>query len=395
LAPIEVVVNGRGEAMTSPDRLSSLTAFQDQVESDSGVESMVGFGRVERSLKPLSGFEGKLVKQERESSRLGNGLSRVERGAAAGSDGLAEAATGAGRLSSGVGSAATGAGLLAQGLDAAHTGSSQLTEGVEQASTGSGRLANGTSAASSSAGRLADALGKAQDQVAETQGTVSAMESAMHSGDKQLAEVQGPLGTAEERLSAAWQALQQMTTGTSDPEYASVQRATREASEYLSGTEPETGERPDPSYGGVGTGIIRAQRQFGLGLYLAEKMGDGNSKASTNAGKLADASKKLDRGIQKLAEGASQLSEGVDDLANNGKELPPALQRLSHGTEALESGLGHLGVKAGDLAGGLDSRQGPRPSKTRLNPMGGSRPCSFRAPRGPGSDAEQTNETGD
>jgi RND superfamily putative drug exporter len=353
LAPIEVVVNGRGEAMTSPDRLRSLTAFQDQVESDSGVESMVGFGQIERSLKPLSGFEGQLVKQEHESSRLSSGLSRIEHGAAAGSDGLAEAATGAGRLSSGVGSAATGAGLLVQGLDAAHTGSSQLTQGVEQASTGSGRLANGTSAASSSAGRLAGALEKAQGQVAETQGTVSATESAMHSGDKQLDEVQGPLQTAEERLSAAWQALQRMTTGTSDPEYASAQRATKEASEYLSGTEPETGERPDPSYGGVGSGITRAQRQFGLGLYLAEKMSDSNSKASTNAGKLADASKKLDHGIQKLAEGASQLSEGVDDLAKNGKELPPALQRLSNGTEALESGLGQLGVKAGDLAGGL------------------------------------------
>jgi len=228
LEPIEVVVNGRGEAMTSPARLHALTAFQDQVEGDSGVESMVGFSQVESSLKPLSGFEGQLVKQERESSRLGNGLSRVERGAAAGSDGLHEAATGAGRLSSGVGSAATGAGLLVRGLDAAHTGSSQLTHGVEQARTGSGRLANGTSVASSSAARLADALGKAQGQVAETQGTVSAMETAMHSGDKQLAEVQGPLGTAEERLAAAWQALQRMTTGTSDPEYASAQRATRD-----------------------------------------------------------------------------------------------------------------------------------------------------------------------
>lgn len=353
LAPIEVVVNGQGEAMTSPDRLRALTAFQDEVESDSGVKSMVGFGQIERSLKPLFGFEKQLVKQKRESSRLSTGLSRVRHGAAAGSDGLVEAATGAGRLSSGVGSAATGAGLLAQGLDAAHTGSSQLTQGVEQASTGSGRLANGTSVASSSAARLADALGKAQGQVAETQGTVSSMESAMHSGDKELAEVQGPLGTAEERLSAAWQALQRMTTGTSDPEYASAQRATREASEYLSGTEPETGERPDPTYGGVGTGITRAQRQFGLGLYLAEKMGESNSKASTNAGKLADASEKLDQGIQKLAKGASQLSEGVGDLAKNGNELPPALQRLSHGTEALESGLGQLGVKAGELAGGL------------------------------------------
>lgn len=355
LAPIEVVVNGRGEPMTSPDRLHSLVAFQDQVEGDSGVKTMAGFSKIERSMRPLAGFEGQLVKQEHQTVRLGNGISRIHSGVAAGSDGLHEAATGAGRLGSGVGSAATGAGLLVEGLGAAHTGSDQLTQGLGQASTGSGRLADSTSTVSSNAGRLADALEKAQGQSAEAQGTVRATKSAMHSGDRRLTEAQDPLKAAEDRLAAVWQALQRMTTGATDPEYASAQRATKEASEYLSGTEPESGERPDPSNGGVAADIARAQRQFNLGLYLAKKIGDNNSKASSGVGKLADASRKLDRGIQSLAEGASQLSEGVAELSQDGEQLPPALQRLSKGTEALKTGLGQLGAKAGELAGGLDT----------------------------------------
>jgi hypothetical protein len=242
-----------------------------------------------------------------------------------------------------------------EGLDAANAGSNQLTQGLGRASVGSGQLADSTSAVSSSAGRLIDALEEAREQVVETQGTVRSTKSAMRSGDRKLAEVQSPLKTAEDRLTAAWQALRRMTTGTTDPEYAAAQRAMREASEYLSGTDPETGEQPNPSYSGVGSAITRAQRQFDLGLYLAKKMGQSNNEAATSADKLSEASRELDQGIQSLADGALKMSEGVADLTADGEELTPALQRLSEGTEALAAGLGRLGVRAGDLSGGLDA----------------------------------------
>lgn len=353
LAPIEVVVDGRGEPMTSPGRLHALAAFQDRVEGDDGVQSMAGFSDIERSMRPLSEFEGQLVDQQHAALRLDAGLSRLARGATAGANGLAGAAAGAGRLGSGVGSAAAGAGLLARGLDAAHAGSSQLTLGLASASDGSDRLASGISTAGSNAGRLAGALDEAQKQVTETQGTVQATKSAMRLGDTRLDETRDPLERAEDRLAAARQAMQQMTTGSTDPKYASAQQAVREASEYLNGIEPETGEAQDSLNGGVSAGIARAQRQFDLGLYLAGKMAEGNDRAATSTEKLADASQKLDRGIQSLSEGARRLSEGVISLHEHGGELSPALRRLSEGTEALESSLGRLGVGAGGLTRGL------------------------------------------
>jgi len=354
LAPIEVVVNGGQEPMTSLDRLHSLTAFQKRVEGDSGVQTMTGFGDVQRSLKPLEGFEKQLVKQDNSVSKLNRGLVRLEGGAAEGGDGLREAATGAGRLGSGVVSAADGADLLAQGLDTAHTGSDQLSQGLGRASTGGGRLAESTSAVSSSAGRLAQALSGSRKQVTEMRGPVHATKSAMRLGEKRLADVESSLKSTEERLAAALQAMQRMTTGTSDPEYASAEKEVREASVLLSGAEPES-EQPNDSGSGASAGVARAQRQFDLGLYLAGKIGKSNSKASTNVGKLADASRKLDRGIESLAEGAQQMSEGVARLSSEGQRLSPALRRLGEGTETLHAGLSRLGVKAGGLAGGLST----------------------------------------
>ena len=110
LAPIEVVVSGRGEPMTSPRRMRSLVAFQELVQEEGGVEAVAGFGAIQRSLKPLSGFESQLVRQQRGARRLDNGLERTQGGVRRSGSSLRAAAAGAGQLSQGVEDAASGAG---------------------------------------------------------------------------------------------------------------------------------------------------------------------------------------------------------------------------------------------------------------------------------------------
>jgi RND superfamily putative drug exporter len=353
LAPIEVVVSGRGEPMTSPRRLHSLVAFQDELGHESGVQTVAGFGPIQSNLKPLKGFEARLVRQQRGVSKLGAGISRSDSGARRNSTGLRTAAAGAGEVGEGVEAARAGAGLLAQGLEATNTGSSRLTQGLSRASEGTGRLAKNTSTTRTGAGRLADALEKAQKKVGEMNGNVRSTKSAMRTGSAQLSEVQGTVGSAEERLAAAWQDLRQMTTGTADPRYAAVERELREARERLSGTNPESGEPAEGGGVGAGLGITRAQRQFDLGLYLAGKIGSSNSEAGKSAGKLAKESRRLDRGVQSLADGASKISSGIGSLSEEGSRLSPALQRLMKGTQTLAEGLGRLQGNAGGLAEGL------------------------------------------
>ncbi len=384
LAPIEVVMSGRGEPMTSPQRMKSLVAFQDQVEQDPGVQTVAGFSTIADNLKPLSGFERRLVRQERGATKLASGIARTDRGARLNSSGLHSAAAGAGNLGHGVESTTYGAGLLVKGLRASNAGSDQLTQGLQRASQGTGRVAQSSSATSRGAMRLTHALEEAQEQVSESAGNMRSTKSALHSGNDRLVEAKGPLATAEERLAAAWQAVGQMTTGTADPQYTTLRRALREASANLSGVDPEGGKIVAPPYQGVQAAVTHAEREFGLALYLAGKISTANSEAGESTSKLTQSSRRLNRGIQKLADGASKMSAGVEELAAEGSQLSPALERLQEGTQNLAHGLGHLATSAGGLAGGLGGgAQGADRLAKALGDLGAhleSRPAGSKSP---------------
>jgi RND superfamily putative drug exporter len=353
LAPMEIVVNGRGQPVTSSQRLRALAAFQHQVERDPGVETMAGLARLEASTRKVGGIEKQLASQEHGLERLGSGISRLRAGAALNSRGLSKAAAGSSELQSGLGAANGGAGVLADALRQASSGSSRLSSGLDRADEGSGQLAQGTTKASTGAGRIADALEQAGEKTAEAAGSARLLKNAMRSGDDRLGEVRAPLQSAEERLAAAWQALQRMTVGRSDPEYAAVQGALEAAALQLSGNDIASGEQADPGYAGVSSGIDRAEGQFGVGLYLAARTDKTNHQASKGIAKLADASARLDHGLQRLANASQQVSDGVGALARGGAQLSPALRRLGQGADRLSGGLGLLEAGAGQLASGL------------------------------------------
>jgi RND superfamily putative drug exporter len=353
IAPMEVVMNGRGQPVTSAQRLRALAAFQRRVERDPGVETMAGFARIEASTRKLDGIEKDLAHEEHGVHRLGSGISRIRAGTALNSRGLGKAAAGSSELASGLGAANGGAGVLADALQQTSTGSSRLSGGLERADRGSDQLAQGTTKASTGAGRLADALERAHEKTAEAVGSARLLKNAMLSGDDRLGELKAPLQSTEERLAAAWEALQRMSTGRSDPEYTAVQSALEAATFQLTGKDTRTGEQTDPAYSGVGNGVDRAEGQFGVGLYLASQMDKSNRQASEGMKKLADASARLDDGLQRLATGSRQISDGVGALAQGGARLSPALQRLGHGAARLAGGLGLLESGAGRLASGL------------------------------------------
>ena len=353
IAPMEVIVNGRGQPVTSLERLRAMTEFQRHVEDDPGVETMAGLAIVDRGARKMAGIEGELAEQEEGLERLGSGIARIRNGAALNTSGLRKAAEGSRGLDSGLGAANAGAGAISDALQQTSTGSTRLSEGLGRADEGSSELAEGATKASSGAGKLADALGKAQEKSGETVASARLLENAMRSGEERLGELYGPLRASEEGLVAAWQALQRMSVGRGDPEYAAAVRAVEVATQQLTGTEPRSGEQADPAYAGVESGVRRAEGQFGVGTYLAEKMDKSGREASEGVGKLADASAKLDSGLQRLATGSRQLSRGVGTLADGSERLSPALRQLSDGSERLVGGLGLLADGAGRLADGL------------------------------------------
>lgn len=353
VAPMEVVVNGRGHPITSTPRLRALAKFQHHVEQDPGVATMAGFRPIARGAERTVGIEKELAKQERGLKRLALGIGKAREGATLNTNGLGKAASGSGKLAAGLGAAHGGAGALTGALQKVGQGSRRLSAGLGRAGEGSGEVARGTSKASSGAGRLADALREAGEQTGELSNSARLIENAMRSGEDRLGEVGPPLQGAEGRLVAAWQALQRMSVGRGDPEYTAALTAVEEASLQLTGKDIRTGEPADPSSEGVGAGIERANGQFGVGLYLASRLDKEGQQASKGIEKLADASSKLDHGLRRLANGSERLSQGVEKLNQGGAQLPPVLQRLGDGAEHLSAGLSLLETGAGQLAGGL------------------------------------------
>jgi RND superfamily putative drug exporter len=351
LAPMEIVVHGRGRPVTSPDRLRALAAFQRQVERDPGVQTMAGLSQLDSGAEQLSGIEGDLASQERGLDRLQTGISRARLGAAQATGGLLKAAAGASHLDSGLGSAEDGAGALSEALRLTSTGSTRLSRGLGRAAEGSRELAQGAGEASDGADRLAAALGKAQEQTGQIQDSAQLIEKAMKAGNERLDGLDDPLRVTEERLATAWQALQRMTVGQGDSEYAAVVRAIEDADRSLTGNDIRTGEQVDPSYEGLGDGIERAAGQFDVGSYLAERLGRGG--IDKGMAKIAQGSARLGRGLDRLADASMRLSAGVAALDRGGAELAPALQRVSRGAEYLTGGLGRIATGAGEFAVGL------------------------------------------
>ena len=353
IAPMEVVMNGRGSPVTSQQRLDALADFQRQVERDPGVETVAGFARIARSAERLRGIEGDLADQEHGLVRLDRGISRLHEGATLSTSGLLAAAEGARQLDSGLGTANGGAGLLADSLQSANTGSKRLAEGLDRVNEGSGKLAQGTTQASAGAGRLASGLARAEESTAEIKGSARLLKNAMKAGDDRLDELHSPLRATGEQLDAAWQALQRMAAGRADPEYAAVLRAVEEANRQLSGTDIRTGEPLDSASGGVQKSVERAEGQFGVGMYLSSKLDESGRQAEKGVGKLAQGSERLDRGLRRLAAGSRQLSGGIAALSRGGEKLSPGMSRLSEGAKRLAAGLGLLETGAGRLAAGL------------------------------------------
>jgi RND superfamily putative drug exporter len=351
VAPFEIVMDGRGRPVTTPGRLRALAAFQRRVERDPGVVAMAGFAGLEHTTEQLSGIERSLATQQRGLTRLAGGIGRARDGAAATVDGLSQAASGAGRIDSAAGAIRAGSGLLSSGLRAGASGAARLNSNLGRASEGSGQLTAATSKASAGAGRLAAKIKQAREQASEAVSGARVQENAMHLGERSLTAVEGPLGTTEGQLAAAWQALQRMTSGRSDPQYLAAVEAVKEASRGLTGTDPGDEEGPSPA--AVASGVEHAQNQFSLGIYLAERQAKSGRRARDGVNKLAQASVKLDHGLGRLLESSRRLSDGIARLWQGSEQISPGLRRLTAGAERLVGGLGKLATGAGGLAGGL------------------------------------------
>lgn len=354
-APMEIVMDGGSQPVTTPERLRALARFQYRVEADSQVLAMAGLAPIERNTAALGGARRGLADQSKDLARLGRGIAGARAGSGAAVGKLADATEGAGQLGSAVGAAARGSGQLADGLDAAGNGSGRLAGGLDRVGGGSERLTGGISKASSGSDQLASGLARAQKQGGELSGSSHLLENALQRGEDDLDSLHSPLLASEEDLAVALGTLQEMSAGKADPGYTKALRAVESASEHLTGNAASTGERVDPSYEGVGAGIKHGQNQFNLSMYLAHRIDKSGEQATHGLSKLQRSSSQLAQGLGRLTAGSRQLSYQIARLARGGDALSPGLRKLAEGAERLTAGLDEANAGADGLAGGLGS----------------------------------------
>jgi RND superfamily putative drug exporter len=346
VAPLEVTMSVHNDGpVTTPKRLAALTTFQRRVEADPGVATMAGFSPVHRAARQFAKLGPGLHQQQRGLVRLGKGVSGVKAGAVASTNGLFSAQEGAQQIDSALGETGAGSSRLAAGLRSTAKGSEKLNGGLARADTGSGKLASGASKSSAGAGKLAKALSKASEQAGEVGGSSRVLKNALDSGEQSLTGLPEAVQTSEERLLAAQQALQRMTTGRGDPQYAAAVAAVEEASRGLGGEGSEGA--------GVKAGIEHAQGQFSLGLYLAAREAKSGHKSEVGIAKLAKSANRLDRGLDRLAASSQDVSDGIAELSQGGEGLSPGLRKLTSSAERLAGGLGEIGSGAEELVGGI------------------------------------------
>ncbi len=159
-------------------------------------------------------------------------------------------------------------------------------------------------------------------------------------------------GTSSE-VSSAIAALQSMTSGKSDPHYASTLAALEHAQSSAGGTSSTIG-------GTTGTASEAAK--------LAATVAEQGTFLANVLGELSTGASKLQAGIAKLRAGNVQLAGGIDQLSKGGGQLTSGLTQLRDGAGALETGLGQLTNGAGQLQAGLAG--GVSPTGQLVNGLG-------------------------
>ncbi len=388
-APFSVLAATNDGTITDSTHLAELSSWQRQLAALPGVRAVIGPDQIARRVKPVQKLgedvlAGRAIPGLGSISsvrKLGVSLGRAAGGVGQLRTGLAKATYGAVLLGSGSGQAAAGAGALARGLAQASAGSAQAVDALDKFAVGSRKLAAGQQ--QTILGTLAlkfAAHDLRANLISNVNPSAERLKSDLHNElDSELPPLESAAKTANDQLQTAWQQLQGMTVGKTDPNYAAALDAVRQATAAVSGTDPSNGQPYSAGYTGLPAELSALQRpaaerrrrrrqhrrlagqhrgpHLGENVQAAEKAEprrDSADQGEQDAGERDGAPRQRGQAPQRrprpptgvaerLAGGISQLQSGTVELA----------RRLSDGfrqSRPIQSGLRRAGVRV--LAGG-------------------------------------------
>jgi putative drug exporter of the RND superfamily len=346
-SPFILVAESKDGTMTQRSRLAALTSWQKRIAKEPGVEAVIGPGPIEHQIAPLRDFGNSLVGQggSPKFDRLFKQLVDARDGVAKLRAGLSEAADGSGQLGGGADQAQTGAARVAVGLAQAAQGGAQAEDALARFARATHQLAGAEQKAL--LGTLAIKFG-ASDLGTNLRSNPlprsHRLDDSLTAEFNSLPKLEGPANDAEIKLKDAFSELQGMTVGQSDPNYAGVLAAVRQALAAVSGKDPVTSTPYASGYDGLPQGLSTLRSQL--------------RDNSIDADEVALWMDTIDSGLKRLRAASIRLYDGTRRLKAAAKKLAGGAALLSDRASELGSGLGQLDSGAGTLAGGLTRLSG-------------------------------------
>jgi putative drug exporter of the RND superfamily len=356
-APFVVVATTDQGAITDSKSLSAINRWQRRIAAEPGVQAVIGPGQVYRRVQPLRETGNALLSSDEgfgpfgQLERLGRNLSRAAGGVAQLRSGISQATFGAGLLASGSDRASTGAVAISEGLARAASGSDRAVGALRKFATGTRRLAGAQHRAA--LGALALKFG-VHDVIPNLKHNALArsrklQKSLNEDANVTLPKLEGPAGVADQQLKTAFQKLQQMTVGQTDPEYAAALDAVRQAAAAVSGTDPSNGQPYASGYTGLPTELAALHDRLLEDLTQSKQITSWLVGEIIKLKKLASLAKRLSNGLNKISAAGKELAHGSARLARAASTLDDGLTQLAEGTVKLAAGIARLSDGASEL----------------------------------------------
>jgi RND superfamily putative drug exporter len=349
-SPFILVAVAKNGTMTEQHRLVALRKWQRTIADEPGVEAVIGPGAIAKRTAPLRDFGRSLLGQggSPRFDRLFVDLDRARGGIDRLRSGLSEAARGSGQLAGGAGQASAGATALAVGLGQAEAAGSQASTALQSFASGTRRLADAQQKAL--LGTLALKFG-ASDLGTNLRTNPlprsHRLDDSITQEFNDLPKLQNPANAAQQQLEDAFDALQGMGVGQTDPNYPAALDAVREALAAISGTDPVSSAPYAPGYDGLPQGLSALRAELRQNSIDADEVALWMDTIDSGLKRLRNTSIRLYDGMRQIKAATKELAGGAAELSDRATGLGPQLGRLDSGAGALAGGLT-------TLTGGLD-----------------------------------------
>jgi putative drug exporter of the RND superfamily len=360
---VEIVLRAPRGAVMDPDYLDVIEPFERRLKRVRYVSSVFGPGTLGERTEEIRDAPRSIRRAKRQLNEGEEDLSRLARGLVDATEGVSQlrqgmllAAFGAQELRSGSALARAGSSELAAGAADAQGGAQRIAAGNQEAYEGSGRLTRGARDARRGSERLAAGNDDLSDRLNnEFAPGANRLATELRAGQQRLNLLRVPAQTTEREVQAAFDTLNRMTVGKTDPLFLQALRQVGTAVGAATGRNPLTGQGVSAGYQGLDASIAQAVSEAGQAADGADQLAAGAREAAAGARRLSNGANDLADGVRRLERGNAELEAGLADLAEGSPRLARGLAEISAGASELDGGLGEISAGNAELASGLES----------------------------------------